>query len=112
MTTSMLAHERRELKLFSDACDRRDKIQIFADIIAVCVEPSRITKILRFANVQYNIFHEAIELLTRVGFIEETPLEYPDGRVKHEFTATDLGIAWCYSVRSVYVTLNKRGILT
>ena len=110
--TPILDHERRILMLFADACGRRDKIQIFADIIAVCVEPSRITKILRFANVQYNVFHEAIELLTRAGFIEETPLEHPDGRVSHEFTATDLGNAWCNSVRSVYLALNKRGVLT
>lgn len=91
--------------LFTEVLDRRDNIQILADVIAVCREPTRITKLIRLANIQYHVCVEAVSLLVKAGFLKATPLKCTDRRKIEVFSATDLGIAWCDRVRSLYEAL-------
>jgi len=95
----------REPELFSDLVERRDYIQILADIITVCEEPSRITRILRLANVQYNTMRDAMESLTKSGLMRKKRSSTRDERSKIELEATDLGLNWRDIVRLVYMML-------
>ena len=96
--------------LYTDALERRDKVQIFADIIKVSLKPTKTTRILRLANVQYNTFQECIETLCRAGLLEKTSLLHKtsksrDMRTKITYKATDMGLKWCERVNEIYQTL-------
>ena len=94
-------------RLFADTLERRDKVQIFADIVKVSVQPTKITKILRLANVQYNTFQECIAQLCEAGLLEKIPvIKRPrssrDRRTTYFFRATDRGQRWSKMVDEIY----------
>lgn len=102
------------VRLFADTLERRDKAQIFADIIKVSVQPTKITKILRLANVQYNTFQECIDKLCEAGLLEMIPVvkrtrSSRDRRTSYFFKATDRGLRWCKMVDEIYEALEDTG---
>ena len=100
-------------QLYANVEDRRDKIQIFYDIIKVSEKPTKITKILRLANVQYNTFQECIERLIKTGLLEKVYLlekgtrSSGDKRNKISYKATAPGLQWCKNVEEIYLTLES-----
>jgi predicted transcriptional regulator len=99
-------------RLFTDGLDRRDKLQIFADIIKVSSKETKMTRILRLANVQYNTFIECIEKLCQAGLLKRvTPIEDTkssnDMRTKCVYKATDTGIKWSKLVDEIYQILEE-----
>ena len=100
-------------RLFTESLKRRDKVQIFADIIKVTIKPTKTTRILRLANVQYNTFLDCIEKLCKLGLLRDINSNDPQSRnrargqrKKHLYVATDLGLKWCEMVNETYRTLN------
>lgn len=97
--------------LFADTSERRDRVQIFADIIKVSAQPVKITKILRAANVQYNTFQECINKLCGAGLLEMIPVlkrrrSKRDMRTTYVYKATDGGLRWCGMVDEIYDTID------
>ena len=97
-------------RLYADYLERRDKVQIYADILRVTKETTKTTRILRMANVQYNTLLECVNTLCEAGLLEKTDLEYkkspfkPRNR-KYGFRATELGRKWCESLDDLYERL-------
>lgn len=90
--------------LYTEGSERRDKVQVFADIIRVSDKPTKITKILRFANIQYNTFLDSVDRLCSVGFIERVD---PDksgisSRGRYRYQATKMGEEWCDLLDEIY----------
>jgi len=98
-------------QLFSENLERRDKVQIFADIIKGTTRPTKTTRILRLANVQYNTFQECIDKLCRAGLLEKILISKnpstSDKRTKYAIKATDLGLKWCEKVDDIYQILEE-----
>ena len=100
-------------RLYADYLERRDKVQIYADIIKVTAKPTKTTRILRLANVQYNTFLECIETLCNAGLLEKASLNIKKSsssknyRTKYTFQATAIGREWCESLDELYQTLEK-----
>jgi len=99
-------------QLFAEIEERRDKVQVLADIIKVAKQPAKITKILRVANIQYNTFQECIDKLNSAGLLQITPVEkefksFRDKRTSYVFEATDMGLKWCEMVEEVYTALEE-----
>jgi len=97
----------RSDELFAERYPRRDRIQVLADIVTVCSEPTKLTRILRLANVQYNFFKKAMETLREAGIMESTSTDSRDERTRFEFEATDVGISWRNFVHLVYIMLDS-----
>jgi len=98
--------------LYSENIERRDKLQIFADIIKVTTKKTKTTRVLRLANVQYNTFTECIETLCSAGLLERIPVNgkassSSDMRTKYTYKATDTGIRWSEMVDEIYKTLEN-----
>ncbi|KON31245.1 hypothetical protein AC482_01475 [miscellaneous Crenarchaeota group-15 archaeon DG-45] len=98
--------------LFADTIERRDKVQIFADILRVSARPTKVTRILRLANVQYNTFQECIEQLCEAGLLEMAAVTQRarssrDKRTSYTFRATDRGQRWCKMVDDIYEALQE-----
>lgn len=94
-------------RLFADNFGRRDKLQIFADIIKVSFRETKMTRILRLANIQYNTFKECVEKLCRAGFLErvsspEDKRSSDDMRTKCVYRATETGVKWSKLVDEIY----------
>ncbi len=99
-------------RLYADYLERRDKVQIYADILKVTKQPTKTTRILRLANVQYNTFLECVNTLCAAGLLEKTNLDYKKpspkpGNRKYVFRATELGRRWCESLEDLYERLEK-----
>ena len=99
-------------KLYAECVDRRDKLQIFADIIKVSTAESKITRILRLANVQYNTFNEYTETLCRAGLLErimsyKKPRKSRDLHKTFAFKATERGLKWIEMVDSIYQVIEE-----
>jgi predicted transcriptional regulator len=98
-------------RLYADYLERRDKVQIYADILKVTAKPTKTTRILRLANVQYNTFLECIETLCDAGLLEKVSLNLNkpsrDDRTKYTYHATDMGRKWCESLAELYQILDK-----
>ena len=97
-------------RLYADYLERRDKVQIYADIIKVTKKPTKTTRILRLANVQYNTFIECIDTLCNAGLLEKTSLEYrkfssKNDRIKYRYKATSMGLKWLESLDEIYKRL-------
>ncbi len=97
-------------RLYADYLERRDKVQIYADIIKVTKKPTKTTRILRLANVQYNTFIECIDTLCNAGLLEKISLEYrksstKDHRIKYRYKATNMGLKWLESLDEIYKRL-------
>jgi predicted transcriptional regulator len=94
-------------RLYADSKKRRDKLQILADIIRVSNHETKVTRILRLANVQYNVFHEYIETLVSIGFMERVKFghgnrSFGDKRTQFSYKASEMGLRWCEMVDEVY----------
>ena len=98
-------------RLYADYLERRDKVQIYADILKVTKEPTKTTRILRLANVQYNTFIECVNTLCDAGLLEKIDLDYKKTRTrgnrKVAFRATELGRKWSNSLQDLYMRLEK-----
>ncbi|MBC8228095.1 hypothetical protein H8E77_00935 [bacterium] len=99
-------------RLYADYLERRDKVQIYADILRVTKEPTKTTRILRLANVQYNTFLECVDTLCDAGLLEKIDLDYKktslkSGNKKFAFKATELGLKWSISLQDIYKRLEK-----
>lgn len=99
-------------KLFADKLDRRDKLQLLADIIKVTTRETKITRILRLANIQYNTFKECIETLCGAGLLRKVtlhdrPRRPKDMRTKFAYKATEIGMKWCEMVDEIYQMLKE-----
>jgi len=99
-------------RLYADYLERRDKVQIYADILKVTKEPTKTTRILRLANVQYNTFLECVNTLCQSGLLEKIDLDYkktsskPRNR-RYAFRATELGRRWRESLEDIYERLEN-----
>jgi len=95
--------------LYTENIERRDKVQIFADIIRVSDRPTKITRILRLANIQYNTFLECVDRLCSVGFFERISLDTSGVSGKrspsYRYKATKIGEEWCDLVDEIYEEL-------
>ena len=96
-------------QLYADYLERRDKIQIYADIIKVTKKPTKTTRILRIANIQYNTFLECIDTLCTAGLLEKISIDYKkttkDNRIKYKYKATHMGRKWVESLDEIYQRL-------
>lgn len=86
-------------RLFTDSLERRDKLQILANIIKVSTQETKITRILRLANIQYNTFQECIETLCKSGLLERVelntkPRRSQNMRTKYAYKAKEMGMRW------------------
>jgi len=99
-------------KLYAECVDRRDKLQIYADIIKVTAAEAKITRILRLANIQYSTFNEYIETLCRAGLLErimsyKKPRKSRDLHKSFAFRATEKGLKWIEMIDIVYQVLEE-----
>ncbi len=97
-------------RLYADYLERRDKVQIYADIIKVTKKPTKTTRILRLANVQYNTFIECIDTLCNAGLLEKISLDYKKSsikgdRINYRYKATAMGLRWLKSLDEIYKRL-------
>ncbi len=96
---------------YADYLERRDKVQIYADIIKVTKKPTKTTRILRLANVQYNTFLECIDTLCTAGLLEKISIDYKktskDNRTKYKYQATNTGRKWVESIDEIYQRLEN-----
>lgn len=100
------------IDLFADRLDRRDKLQLLADIIKVSTRETKITRILRLANIQYNTFQECIDTLCGAGLLQKVTLQDRprrprDMRTKFAYKATEMGLKWCEMVDEIYQMLGE-----
>ena len=91
--------------LYVEKINRRDKLQIYSDIISVSSRPVKITQILRLANVQYNMFLEYVDNLCSAGLLERLSIKCKKGSKKittFAYKATEMGLNWCVAVDEIY----------
>jgi predicted transcriptional regulator len=99
-------------KLYADALERRDKIQVYADIIRVSEKATPTTRLLRLANIQYNTFADCINTLINAGLLEKIPLRFSkkskdQTRRKYAFKSTEMGKEWCKQIDEIYSILEN-----
>lgn len=93
-------------KLFDEKIERRDKVQVLADILQVARESSKTTTILRLANLQYNKFLECRDILCEAGLLREIKLnDEGDSNSKCLYKTTNLGKKWSRKVNRVYAKI-------
>ena len=91
--------------LYTNVIGKRDKIQIYADIIRVTIKPTQITRILRYANVKHSTFVEYIDTLHKAGLVEIIDMKNYRSKSKKsrvKYKATEKGLRWCKVVDFVY----------
>ena len=97
--------------LYTEREERRDRIQVYADIIMSARRPMKVTRILRMANVQYNQFTDCVERLCESGFMDRLSIGSSggkdDGRTRYAYRATEMGVRWCELVAELYGKLEK-----
>ena len=98
------------VQLYANVEERRDKLQIYCDIIKVATRAEKITRILRLANVQYNTFQECIEKLVKAGLLVTVQIKEKKNRSKKShlkvvYKATEQGLKWCENIEEIYNTL-------
>ncbi len=96
--------------LFLEERRKRDRLQILSDIVTVCTKPSRLTKVLRFANTQYRFVSDALGKLVDAGLLEIVQAERGGKRAVRMFMATDRGLKWRDLVVYVYEVVDEGGI--
>jgi predicted transcriptional regulator len=103
--------EKMAKKLYAETIERRDKIQVYADILRVTEKTTPTTRLLRLANIQYNTFADCINALCSAGLLEKIPLRYTkkalknNRRRKYAFKATKMGKEWCKQIDDIYSIL-------
>ena len=98
-------------RLYTDYIERRDKIQVYADILKVTKSPQRSTRIIQLANVQYDAFLECVDTLCGAGLLEKIALDYKDEdghlKTKYEYKATETGMKWCEMLDELVLALEN-----
>ena len=99
-------------QLYTERMERRDKIQIFADIIKTTKTSMPITAVLRKTNVQYNTFKDIIDVLCERGLMSRIPAgkngsSHREGRTKYIYQATYDGLKWSKTVDEVYSAIRN-----
>jgi len=97
--------------LYAENLERRDKLQIYADVLKVSHKAVKLTRILRLANIPYNTFSECIDKLCAAGLLMKVALlgnesSSRDNRSKYAYKVTDMGMKWLDLVDEIYNTLN------
>ncbi|MFP3951689.1 MAG: response regulator [Candidatus Bathyarchaeia archaeon] len=94
-------------QLFDETFERRDKVQVLADILKVARDESKTTTILRLANLQYNKFSECRDILCRSGLLEEIDLagDEDNMRTRYLYRTTERGANWSEKVERIYTNL-------
>lgn len=97
--------------LYAESLERRDKLQIYADVLKVSYKETKMTRILRLANIQYNTFNECIDKLCEAGLLEKVDMlnderTSQDNRSKYEYKVTEMGTKWLDLVDDIYRTLD------
>lgn len=87
------------MELFDEKYIRRDRIQVFSDIIQAAKIPTKTTKIMRKANIQYHSFFKMVQNLMDNGLLKK------NGEEKPTFVATDVGVVWSREVHRLYSVL-------
>ena len=76
---------------------RRDRLQILADILNVASRPTKVTRILRYANVNFYSFREWSRRLIEAGLLKVNE----DGF----YETTEKGAAWLLKIHRIYEDL-------
>ena len=97
-------------RLFLENGRKRDRLQILSDIVTVCSKPSRLTRVLRFANTQYRFVSDALGKLVDAGLLEIVQAERGGKRAVRMFLTTDRGLRWRDLVVYVYEVVEGGGI--
>ena len=87
--------------------ERRDKLQIYSDIIEACKVPTKLTKIIRLANLQYNTFLTMMPKLLEKKMVKtekivRTGRKKIDKRTKYTFEATEKGREFKRKINAIY----------
>ena len=80
---------------------------VIHDILTVSRKPGIATRIMRLANVRYNIFREYVDLLCKSGFIEEKKATEDTSLNKKYYQTTKMGDRWCRMIKTVYEELKS-----
>ena len=96
--------------LFTEKTSKRDFIQILADIVNASRETSNMTRIMRFANVQYYTWGTCVKKLCEKEFLEEIITKDDTGKnsVRTLYRATKKGLAWTKKVETIYDEIDHR----
>jgi predicted transcriptional regulator len=95
--------------LFTEKTSKRDYIQILADIVKASRETSNMTKIMRYANVQYYTWVTCIEKLCEKEFLEVIPNDdRRNNSSRTQYKATSKGLAWTKRVETIYDEIDHR----
>ena len=82
---------------------RRDKIQIYHDILSYCEKERRLTYILRYANVQYTSFNEAIKIFEdRKLIIKYLKMAVDSKQPKMFYKTTKKGLRLVDDIKKIY----------
>ncbi len=98
------------MKLFTEKTVKRDRIQVLADIISASKETSNMSKIMRYANIQYYTWETCLDILCEKEFIEKIIVQddYEDKNEKTLYKATKKGLYWTTKVETIYDEIDHR----
>lgn len=84
---------------------KRDRLQVYADILRISSEPLLKSELNRESGAYYRILNKALAVLEEAGYIAH--IEEPFGeRVKHVYVATRDGLSWAKRVDDVYQSVD------
>jgi len=81
---------------------RRDKLEIFKDVLKTCKEASQITRVTRLANLQFYSFHEYVAPLVSREYLEQRPYGIKDHRTFLEWKTTPKGRELIKEIENIY----------
>ncbi len=98
------------MKLFTDKTVKRDRIQILADMISASTNTSNMSKIMRYANIQYYTWGNFFEILFEKEFIEKIIVQNDkvEDNEKTLYRATKKGLDWTKKVETIYNDIDHR----
>ena len=90
--------------IYDSTVPRRDYIQILHDVLASCVKPTKISLIIRKANVSYEKAKLLLDEFVTLGlaYNQTLPIRSKDQRTRRLFQATESGLKWCEDVEDIY----------
>ncbi len=98
------------MKLFTEKTVKRDRIQVLADIISASKETSNMSKIMRYANIQYYTWENCFKILFEKEFIEKIIIQEDnvEDNEKTLYRATKKGLDWTKKVETIYNDIDHR----
>jgi len=86
------------MKLYADQVERRSKLQIYGDVLAVCIRDRRTSEILHEANLFAQSWNEYRPTLIEKGLL----MSYTDSGGARYYRATAHGRRILRTIRDVY----------